>query len=44
MFAQLVSGIGNYVSQAAMGQQASDSIYDFVNALGQDYGGSNEGK
>ena len=35
IFAQLVSGIGNYVSRAAMGEPANDTISDFLNQLGQ---------
>lgn len=43
MFARLLSGIGNYVSQAAMGQQPSETIYDFSMSLGQEYSRTNEG-
>ena len=38
IFTQLVSGIGNYVSQAAQGQQPSESVGDFLDRLGQNYG------
>ena len=35
VFAQLVSGIGSFVSRAAMGQPTNDTISDFFNQLGQ---------
>ena len=37
VFAQLVSGIGNQVSRAALGQPRTDTIADFLSNLGQNY-------
>ena len=37
VFAQLVHGISGYVAQAALGQQPTDTISDFLTNLGQSY-------
>ncbi|KAI0211538.1 Large proline-rich protein bag6 [Lamellibrachia satsuma] len=37
IFGQLVQGIGSHLSQAATGQQSSETIADFLHNLGQGY-------
>lgn len=38
IFTQLVGGISSYVSQAALGQQPADTVGDFLDRLGEQYG------
>ena len=37
VFSQLVQGISTYLTQAALGQQPTETITDFLSSLGQTY-------